>query len=253
MKSRQTVAFEKILSGARNKEISKESVQTAKVLTFRKMDLTTKSMVNKSTQVKNIALGHVKTKIIDSINTWIESQPDFDHAENEKEAYFDLINELYDELKLSMQSEQLKILKMKQIELEYKVVLTLMMVSTYLELAEFRGFARHFQYLAKKTVSLIFSLGSGLDLSPNSNLNFQPTWKSWNNVVDAINEGLKAERMTIENFEKIQDLIPKTEQVILDKKLSIVKRIQNIIDLFKDTTEPNDIYAIDKKLNKRSK
>ena len=88
-------------------------------------------------------------------------------------------------------------------------------------------------------------------MSENQTSTFQPNWQSWNNLVDAINEGLKAERMTIDNFEKLQDLIPETDQVILDKKLSIVKRIQNVMDLFKNTSKSEDFFIIDKKLNKR--
>ena len=88
-------------------------------------------------------------------------------------------------------------------------------------------------------------------MSENQTSTFQPNWQNWNNLVDAINEGLKAERMTIDNFEKLQDLIPETDQVILDKKLSIVKRIQNVMDLFKNTSKSEDFFIIDKKLNKR--
>ena len=236
-------------------ERGKKKSQTRRPKAPTKLNLATKSMMvksaEKSTQVKNIALEHVKARISDTVKSWLNSQPNFDPAENEKEAYSDLIHGLYEELKLSITADQLKILKLKQIELEYRVVSTFMMASTYLALAKFPGFARTFQYLARKTVSLIFSLGSGIDLSENQTSTFQPNWQSWNNLVDAINEGLKAERMTIDNFEKLQDLIPETDQVILDKKLSIVKRIQNVMDLFKNTSKSEDFFMIDKKLNKR--
>ena len=75
-----------------------------------------------------------------------------------------------------------------------------------------------------------------------------PQWKTWNNVVDAINAGFKAERSTIENFEKLQTLVPENQRDILDKKINITKRIKNLMDLLGNAKRSEDFYDIDKKI-----
>ena len=203
---------------------------------------------DKFTQVQNICMDHAKTQISDAVKTWLDSKPDFSPGENEKDAYFNLILGLYEELKAGIEKDQLKILKIKQIELESKAVLTLTYASTYLAMSKFPGFAKIFQDLSRSTVSLIFSLGAGIDLSNQMSV-LQPHWKNWNNVVDAINEVFKTERMTIENFEKLQSLIPEGQNVILDKKLNISEKMQSLINHFENASESEDFFEIDSKLN----
>ena len=203
---------------------------------------------NKFTQVQNICMNRAKTQIFDAVKTWLDSKPDFSPGENEKDAYFDLILGLYEELKAGIEKDQLKLLKIKQIELESKAVLTLTYASTYLAMSKFPGFAKIFQDISRSTVSLIFSLGSGIDLSNQMSV-LQPQWKNWNNVVDAINDVFKAERITIENFEKLQHLVPEGQKSILDKKLNISEKMQSLINHFENASESEDFFEIDNKLN----
>ena len=73
--------------------------------------------------------------------------------------------------------------------------------------------------------------------------------ENWNNVVDAINDVFKAERITIENFEKLQHLVPEGQKNILDKKLNISEKMQSLINHFENASESEDFFEIDKKLN----
>ena len=205
---------------------------------------------DKSTQVQNICLEKTKDRVYQVMNTWLKSQPEFDPAENEKEAYMDLILGLYEELKLHIEADQLELLKIKQVELELNAVLTFTMASTYLAMSKFHGFARTFQSLSKSTVSLIFSLSSGIDLGKLASI-APPQWKNWNNVVDAINAAFKAQRRTIQNFEKMQNLVPESQHQILDKKLNITRKIKGLMDHFENAKEFEDFYDIDKKLLKK--
>ena len=204
---------------------------------------------DKFTQVQNVCLEKAKDRIYDVMNVWLKSQPEFDPAENEKEAYLDLILGLYEELKLHIEADQLELLKIKQVELELNAVLTFTMASTYLAISKFHGFARTFQSLSKSTVSLIFSLSSGIDLGKLASI-VHPQWKNWNNVVDAINEAFRAERLTIQNFEKMQNLVPESQHQILEKKLNITKIIKSLMDHFENAKEFEDFFDIDKKLLK---
>ena len=205
---------------------------------------------DKSTQVQNLCLEKVKDRIYDVMNVWLKSQPESNPAENKKEAYLDLILGLYEELKLHIEADQLELLKIKQVELELNAVLTFTMASTYLAMSKFHGFARTFQSLSKSTVSLIFSLSSGIDLGKLASI-APPQWKNWNNVVDAINAAFKTQRRTIQNFEKMQNLVPESQHQILDKKLNITRKIMSLMDHFKNANEFEDFFDIDKKLLKK--
>ena len=198
---------------------------------------------DKFTQVQNVCLEKAKDRIYDVMNVWLKSQPEFDPVENEKEANLDLILGLYEELKLHIEADQLELLKIKQVELELNAVLKFTMASTYLAMSKFHGFARTFQSLSKTTVSLIFSLSSGIDLGKLASI-VHPQWKNWNNVVDAIKEAFRAERLTIQNFEKMQNLVPKSQHQILDKKLNITKKIKSLMDHFENAKEFEDFFYI---------
>ena len=124
------------------------------------------------------------------------------------------------------------------------------MASTYLAMSKFHGFARTFQSLSKSTVSLIFSLSSGIDLEKMSSI-AHPQWKNWNNIVDAINEAFRAERLTIQNFEKMQNLVPESQHQIIDTKLNITRKIKSLMDHFENAKEYEDFFDIDKKLLKK--
>ena len=205
---------------------------------------------NKLTQVQHVCLEQAKATIFDAVHTWFQSQPESYPAENENEAYLDLIQGLYEGLKLQIETEQLELLKIKQIELEVNAVLTFTMATTYLAMSKFHGFARTFQSLTKSTVSLIFSLSTDKGLEKRLSI-VHPQWKNWNNVVDAINDALKAERLTIQNFERMQNLVPKSQHQILDKKLNITRKIKNLMDHFENAKESEDFFEIDKKLMSR--
>ena len=206
-----------------------------------------KLQANPYVQVQNVSLEKVKDRIYDVMNVWLKSQPEFNPAEDEKEAYLDLILGLYEELKLHIEADQLELLKIKQVELELNAVLTFTMASTYLAMSKFHGFARTFQSLSKSTVSLIFSLSSGIDLGKLASI-VLPKWKNWNNVVDATNEVFRVERLTIQNFEKMQNLVPKSQHQILDKKLNITRKIKSLMDHFENAKEYEDFFDIEKKL-----
>ena len=120
---------------------------------------------DKFTQVQNVCLEHAKNRISHAVNTWLKSRHEFDPAENEKDAYLNMVHELYEELKIQIEDDQLKLLKLKQIELEFQAVLTFTMASTYLTMCKFQGFARSFRSLTNLTVSLIFSIASDFDLA----------------------------------------------------------------------------------------
>ena len=129
---------------------------------------------DKSTQVRNICLVHVKHRIVTAVNSWIQSlnvDPE-SIAEDDNEAYFDMIQDLYEQLKRHIQDDQLRLLKIKQVELELKASLVFTMAATYMNICKLPGFADFFQNLAKSSVSLVFSLGSGVDLSSLKSISY---------------------------------------------------------------------------------
>ena len=127
--------------------------------------LTKTKTIDKFTQVQNVCLEHAKNRISHAVDIWLKSRHEFDPAENEKDAYLNMVHELYEELKIHIEDDQLKLLKLKQIELEFQAVLTFTMASTYLTMCKFQGFARSFRSLTNATVSLIFSIASDIDLA----------------------------------------------------------------------------------------
>lgn len=200
--------------------------------------------IDASTQIRNICLTHVKNEISVAVKHWIEKKKE---NQDENEDFSSLVNDLYQDLKSQITQDQLKLLKLKQIELELGAVLTFVAVASYLSLCKFRGFAKAFQSLSRMSVNLVFLLSAGLDLStlqPTQN----PNWQKWQNVADAINEALKAERATIENFEKLQNLIEEENSEILDKKMKITDNVQSLLKHFKNAKESEDFFEIDKKL-----
>ena len=86
---------------------------------------------DKFTQVQNVSLEHAKNRISHAVNTWLNSQQEFDPAENEKDVYLNMVHGLYEELKHHIEDDQFRLLKIKQIELEFQAVLTFTMASTY--------------------------------------------------------------------------------------------------------------------------
>lgn len=204
--------------------------------------------VDKSTQVKNVCLIHVKNRILTAVDRWSQNlEPIMEKASDDKEAYLDLVQDLYEKLKENIEEDQLKLLKLKQIEVELNAVMTFLTAATYMSLCKFRGFARAFQNLSKSSISLVFSISHGLDLShlPPTPV---PKWQSWLNVVDAINDSFKVERASITNFEKLQKILPLNQEVIIEKKMKIIKQFEDLMERLKDGHESQDFFDIDEKL-----
>ncbi len=244
------INFDKIeMDGKPTKKAAKKPKATKKkaVTRARKSASKPKISLDKSTQVRNTCLVRVKNRVIDAVEKWLETIPNVQISSDENDAYVDLVHSLYEKLKLHIQEDQIQLLKVKQIELELRAVLTFVTAATYCALAKFKGFAKVFHSLSKSSVALVFGLSDGLDLSYLGQVS-RPSWQTWDNVVDAINEAFKVERATIENFEKLHPLITDPDSEIVAVKLKITRQVQTLMEYLEEAQETDDFFKIDAKL-----
>jgi ferritin len=256
----------------RKAKTTKKAVATKKAVTRAPKKSAPAKKVTKKTVASQIpaadhlsGLNDAEGKLFEAVKNWLQIQmkkikketteeepkrAKFPEAEDDEKNQDDqLLHNLYDHMKKSIEAEQLRMAKCHQIELELKASLTFSMVASYMSLCKLNGFAKFFQRLAETGMNLILLLGTGItNLKLNSVT--PPDLTKWKNIVDGINSAFYAERASIKGFNILLPLLDRTNQddAIQSKKNDMVKEFEFLMDKFKGAAQADDFFQIDKQL-----
>ena len=170
--------------------------------------------------------------VYDSIEEWL----------NERESENQAENKILDKLKQVVRGQKLKLAKEAQLGLELQAYLTNMIVAEHLKRQGVEKWAKFFYGRCEDCLNVIFAIADDADEDDSidtSNIRVTlPYWKKWKTAADAIQEALKVEQESFENFHDLTDMANDSgieiADEVLEKKERLAKYLQDLAKWLED-------------------